>query len=222
LETFFRLFNIEHKVLFDGKKGPKGKWPWVEVGGSPLSDSAYIMEWLRADRSLPPAFPPSVPAERVGAVHALLRMLEEATYFNLMWFRWVDEEGWADMSAEYFADFSWIVRSIAVPYVVRRSVVNALHAQGTGRHDRTTVARALERDIDALAAILGERPYIFGDEMSDADCTVFAFVAAFLTPTRGVMQAAILKHNNLVAYYDRIVRKLYPENENTSDKIVRV
>ena len=45
------------------------------------------------------------------------------------------------------------------------------------------------------------------------DCTLFAFLAAFLTPLEGVpLQAATLRHPSLVDYYERIRAELFPES----------
>jgi glutathione S-transferase len=67
------------------------------------------------------------------------------------------------------------------------------------------------RAIDALSQILGDNQYFLGPEPCGADATVFAFVAATLTPTfpspiRDKMQSTA----NLVAYRDRMMAEFYP------------
>ena len=69
------------------------------------------------------------------------------------------------------------------------------------------------RDIEALSTLIGDKPYLFGDESCGADATVFAFVASVLSPmAESAIRDAALAKANLVAYRDRMMRTYFPES----------
>ena len=83
---------------------------------------------------------------------------------------------------------------------------------GIGRHGRAEIEDLARRDLAAIAAILGDSPYLMGEAPHGADATVFGAVAAclsrvFETPVR----AAAESHANLVAYRDRLMKRFYPD-----------
>jgi glutathione S-transferase len=88
--------------------------------------------------------------------------------------------------------------------VIRRKVRSALKAHGIGRHTPEEIAELARRDIDALAAVLGDRP-------CGADATAFAFAAGLLCPLfEAPSRSAAEAHPNLVAYRDRLMGEFYP------------
>jgi glutathione S-transferase len=67
------------------------------------------------------------------------------------------------------------------------------------------------RDIDALAAVLGDRPCLMGADKCGADATAFAFALGTLCPLFDTpIRAHAEKHENLVAYCERMRREFYP------------
>ena len=87
---------------------------------------------------------------------------------------------------------------------MRRKVRTILHAQGTGRHAPAEIARLAIAGIDALAAQLGDKPWLMGAEPCGADAAVHACVTSLLcpvfeTPLRNATEA----HANLVTYSKR-------------------
>jgi glutathione S-transferase len=68
------------------------------------------------------------------------------------------------------------------------------------------------RGIDALAGVLGDKPYLMGDQPCGADATLFAFVLGGLCPRFDTsLRTALASHANLVAYAERMKRQYYPE-----------
>ncbi len=66
------------------------------------------------------------------------------------------------------------------------------------------------RDVDALAAILGDKPFIMGDEPCAADASVFGILTSILTPPLdSELRTSTQRHANLVAYRDRITESLF-------------
>jgi glutathione S-transferase len=90
--------------------------------------------------------------------------------------------------------------------IVRRKVRRDVHGQGLSRHSREEQAQLAQRSLAAAAALLGEKPFLFGDTTCGADATFGAFVMSVLCPVFDSASRTIAEsHPNLVAYRDRIV-----------------
>ena len=76
--------------------------------------------------------------------------------FTAVWARWVDH--WDESKEMFFkgmaAPMKWLV-----PGMVRKKFETATVCQGTGRHTRDEIYELGRRDLDALAAELGEKPF---------------------------------------------------------------
>ncbi|MBK6737071.1 MAG: glutathione S-transferase C-terminal domain-containing protein [Haliea sp.] len=65
--------------------------------------------------------------------------------------------------------------------------------------------------MDALAAILGDKPWFFGDEPTETDAVAYGQLAnihsvGFSSP----MKAVIAGHANLVSFIERFAARYYP------------
>jgi glutathione S-transferase len=135
---------------------------------------------------------------------ALRRMVEEHSYFALLWLRWIDDAGWALTAPAFFGQLPWPLR-LVVPALVRRQVRRDLWGQGMGRHSSDEICRRVSADLDALAAALGPRPYFGGDEPSALDATTYAFIANLIwAPLDTPARQAALASAALVAYAERM------------------
>ena len=68
------------------------------------------------------------------------------------------------------------------------------------------------QDIDALAAFLGDKPFLMVASPCSADASLFGIVEAILTPPLPIrLRVAMAGHANLVAYRDRFARRYFPE-----------
>merc|ERR1712141_490098 len=64
-------------------------------------------------------------------------------------------------------------------FIVQRimnSIGNQAKAQGIGRYPKETVVKMANEDLEILSVALGEKKFIMGDEPSEIDCAVFAFL----------------------------------------------
>jgi glutathione S-transferase len=94
--------------------------------------------------------------------------------------------------------------------MVRRRIRKRLDLQGFGHHSRSEQVTLAIADINALATLLGDKAYLMGEKPCGADAAVFGFVASFLIPEFATeIRAAAEKHQNLVAYRDRILRDYF-------------
>jgi glutathione S-transferase len=184
-------------------EAPKGKIPFIRDGDLVLGDSVFILDHLKQahgvelDAHLTPA------QRSVG--WAMERMLEDHLYWAIIHARWAIDENFDKGPAQFFAE---------APSEARRGFQNGmkqtLHGQGFGRHDDGEIADLASRDFAAAADLLGDKPYLFGDEPCSMDATLFAFAASAATPffDSSIRQAAE-RYPNLVAYQWRMMDRYY-------------
>jgi glutathione S-transferase len=203
LETYLRIAEIPYTVgAFSRSKAPKGKVPFVEIDGSYLGDSQLIIEEL--EKRLVAEGKTPLDADISARDHAIARMvrrtLEEGFYFVGLYQRWKRDDGYVLMKAA----FKQFIPALAVP-ILRRMQRKKLHEQGTGRHSYEEAMAIGACDLDALAELLGDRPFLLGDKPRTIDCTAFGFLEATLGfPLEGPLRKRGESHANLVAYRQRI------------------
>ena len=63
-----------------------------------------------------------------------------------------------------------------VPALARGGMVKQVKAAGVGRHTADEITEMGMRDIDAVATVLGDKPFVFG-EPSSIDATAYGMLA---------------------------------------------
>lgn len=210
LETWLRLAGLPYQRRDGGNplKAPKGKIPYIKLDGGYLGDSQLIAEELTRRHAV--TLDEGMSPEEAAVGRAVRRMLEEGTYFVAMRMRWVEEDGWAEQYKAFKVLFPAFMAPIAVP-LIRRNVRKTTAAQGIGRHAREEVLAMGVADIQAVEAILGDKPYVLGDVPRGVDATVYAFLSAVQlhpgdTPVHQAGRAP-----RLLAYTARIREKYWTE-----------
>lgn len=203
VETYLRLAEIPYEAIStDPRRAPKGKLPWIEHDGRAIGDSGLILEHLKA-RFGDPLDAHLTAAERARG-HLVRRMLEESTYFVSLYARWMEDENFAQVSRVLFAALPAPVRLIAPP-LVRKRVKSALLAQGYGRHRPEEVYALGLRDLEALAEVLADAPFLLGERPTSYDCTVYAALAGLIVPPLpSPLQAAARAEPRFGAYVERM------------------
>lgn len=85
-----------------------------------------------------------------------------------------------------------------------------LHGHGSGPLNSATAYSLGVRDIEALAAILGDRPFLMGEKPCGADATVFGMLNAILiSPLESPMRDAAAARADLVAYNERMTARYF-------------
>lgn len=207
METYLRMTGRPYVTkVGDPRKAPKGKLPVVEVDGEVLADSRLIIERLEAKGD---ALDTHLDAKQRALLTAVRAMIEEHFYWVGVYFRWKDEAAWAKYVPTFrrFATEAKVPRPI-VPLMlplVRRKMLAALHAQGTGRHAHEDVVKIGKDIVDSLAELLGDGPFFFGDRPSTLDATVYAFLIAMLhAPLDSPLREHARTRPNVTAYVDRM------------------
>merc|ERR1712203_1124944 len=63
---------------------------------------------------------------------------------------------------------------------IMKTIASQAKAQGIGRYPKETVLKMANEDLEVLSLALGEKNFIFGDEPTELDCTLFAFLVLYL------------------------------------------
>jgi len=210
LATWLRMAEVPFAFVTENNtaKGPKGKSPWIERDGTRMGDSTLIIAHL-ADELDIDLDAHLDPGQRALAT-AIQRMLEEhyhQCYEHQLFFG----EGSDERLAEFKAMVPFPI-SLVLPMMIRRGFGKQLHARGMGRHDEAVIIAQGQADLDALAQLLGDQPYLLGDTPSSLDACAFGFlgVTVYVNGTNPLFRHAA-SHHNLMGYCERMRARYFPE-----------
>ena len=211
LDAWLRIAKIEHKSVTAASPfgGPKGKAPWIEHDGHKMGDSTFIILYLKEKLGVDPDA--HLTAEQRGMAVAIQRLIDENLYWVMVNDRWNTPENWPILKSTVLGGIPAPIRAVMAPFA-RRGVLKQLKGHGMGCHSAVEIAAIGKRDIDALAAILGDKPFFFSDIASETDAVVYGQIAniqcvEFSSP----MKAVIDEHPNLVAFIERFKEQYYSD-----------
>jgi glutathione S-transferase len=189
-------------------KGPQRFLPYIEDDGVLVADSTLIR--FHIENKYQFDFDQSLRLEQKATAWTVERMCEDHLYFAMLDLRWIDVANFrAGLGRHMFGAIPAPVRPI-VKSALRRMNANRLRGHGIGRHPRAQIAELAIRDVNALAAVLGDKPFLTGDQPCGTDAFVFGIVTAILTPPLdSPIRSALQQQANLVAYRDRITRRYF-------------
>jgi glutathione S-transferase len=178
------------------RRSKVGKVPALDVDGRMLVDSTDIAHEI--ERLFPePAVLPSDPRLR-GLSHALEDWADEALYFLGLYFQWIEPRGRPLLRKAFGSS----PLGLAARLFYQRRIEAQLRGQGTGRKDLKQLAADLGREFAALAAMLGEQPFLLGDRPYLCD---FAVNAQLVYMSRPPGSAELLRDfAALGAYMERM------------------
>lgn len=208
IETYLRMIGEPYETkVANPRRAPKGKLPFIKDGTIVVSDSFHIIQHLIKTRG--DKLDQGLSAENKALAHVIRRMLEEGTYFGLVYSRWVDDAGFEAAKNELFGSMPALARAI-VPSIARGMVKKQTQAQGTGRHAPEDIYAMIADDLAALSVLLGEKSFFLGDSPTSIDATAYAFLALVLwAPKPPGLAGVIEKHPNLVAYGERMKNRFW-------------
>jgi len=211
VETFLRMAAVEYRVEHqsDPRSGPKGKLPYIKDKGVSVPDSGAILEYMIKNYDV--SLDTSLTEKQVAEGTAVKRLCEDHLYWALVYSRWVDEEHWPRVKKEFFGKLPPLIRPV-ISAMARKSLFSAIDGQGFGRDTKQEVYAKGVEDISALAILLGDGSYFFGDQPSSYDATVYGVLGNILySPFQTPMVDALKHHSNLVSYCERIKTTYFAE-----------
>ncbi len=198
-------YQVNTKGMF---KAPKGKLPYINDDGTVVADSTFIRWHLERQYGID--FDQGLSAEQRATAWAVEKMLEDNLYWIGVHWRWVNDANFAKVAEVFFKPVPWLVRA-PVMALVRRRVRKSLHGHGMGRHSEVEMQAIGNQGLKALATLLGDKPFLMGEEPCGTDAMMFAILASalcahFETP----MKDEVKRHANLVAYEARMRGRFFP------------
>ena len=204
LEAWLRMAGLPYETVVDATpfRGPKGKLPWIEHDGRVIGDSNFIIDDLGSrygidlDRNLN--------ASQRGCAQGLLRLLEENLYWVMVYSRWFEEANWKIFRPVLLGGVPAPAR-LLVSVAARRGVRCQLVGHGIGLHSRDEIYAIGERDLNAVADVLGDQSYLMGPEATRIDAAAYGLLAnILLVPLPSPVREAGLARSNLTDYLERI------------------
>ena len=209
-DVLLKLSGLDYKLTrADSRKAPKQKLPVLHDDAIVVADSTFIRMHLETQHGID--FDPGLTPADKGVAWAFEKLCEDHLYWATVSFRFMDDANFYKGPVQYFDAVPALLRP-AVVSVVRRQVKRSLWGHGLGRHTRRDIEQLAIRGYAAIAAQLGDKPFLMGDKPCGADATIFAWVGSTLCPLfETPIRTAVEGHANLVAYRDRGLKLWYPE-----------
>lgn len=211
LETWLRMSGLPHevKVVFDPRKAPLGKLPYIEHDGNKIADTSNIIPYLA--RACDVEIDAGLNESQLAIAHAFQRMLEEHSYWGIVYGRWVDDSVWPQTRKVWFGALPPGIRQL-VSRMARKQTIRDAHGQGLSRHSKEEIMHRVGLDITAVATQLADQDFFLGEAPRTIDATIYAFLANFweLNIQWGFPRL-VEKHPNLVAYCARMKARYYSD-----------
>ena len=207
VEVYFQLTGINYRCRVGNPRlAPHGKLPYIRYNEELVGDSSQIIR--RCQEWFVDTLDHGLDSQQRRTSHLLQRTIEEHFYWALVYSRWIDDSGWSRYREEIVALLPAALRWF-LPAVLRRQVRGSLHQQGLGRHPPAEIYRRGIDDLNLLASILGDGPFIHGPRPTTIDATAYAFIWHTLDfPVDTPLTTAAHQKPELVNYVDRMNEQL--------------
>jgi len=190
------------------RRAPKGKLPYIFDDGDIVADSTFIRWHIEKTRAFD--FDAGLTPEQRAIGWAVEKMCEDHLLWTLVAARWLDDDNFKAGVGRVFASIPAFVRPFVVG-MVRRDIGKRMLAHGMGRHKPDEIGRLGAKDVEALSVLLGDKPWLFGDQPCGADASAFAMLLLLFDPaSRCATRDAALAKPNLVAFRDRVLAAYFP------------
>lgn len=98
-----------------------------------------------------------------------------------------------------------------------------LEGVGLGRHTREEIYSIAKTDVKALALLLGDRQFFFGDKPHNIDIFVWSVLAeCYYMPWDNMIKDYIKEFKNLESFVDRMRQRFWPDWEQITAKPKKV
>ncbi|MEM7595722.1 MAG: glutathione S-transferase family protein [Cyanobacteria bacterium P01_A01_bin.83] len=207
VEVFMRMTSIPYKIkeILNSSQAPKGKLPYIIHQGQKIPDSSHIIEYLTSHFSL--TLDNHLNQEQLATAHAVNIMLEERLRWCIVYSRWLDERYWLAFENIFLDLLPFPLKTIFPILALRKKnrIANTLNYNGIGKFTPEEIYAFGKKDIEALATILGDKSYLFGDKPTSYDSTIYSFLANLIdVPLECSLNTFARNCENLTNYCQRM------------------
>ncbi|XP_062043614.1 failed axon connections homolog isoform X2 [Lepus europaeus] len=155
METYLRMADLPYQNYFGGKLSAQGKMPWIEYNHEKVSGTEFIIDFL--EEKLGVNLNKNLGPHERAISRAVTKMVEEHFYWTLAYCQWVDnlQETRKMLSLSGGGPFSNLLRWV-VCHITKGIVKREMHGHGIGRFSEEEIYMLMEKDMRALAGLLGE------------------------------------------------------------------
>jgi len=211
LESFLRMAKIPYEVVPFSRMSKKGKIPFIIHNGVETADSSMAIEYLKsAYPELTKELEGKLDPQTAAVARAFKMMLEENTYFALMYTTWAEHGAFE--TCETLNIKLPFPASLFVPKIIARQLRANLHGQGMGRHTPAEVHEIGIKDFNALSSFMANKQFLMGDKPTEVDATVWGMVQmAISCPFDSPIKDRVKQLPNLTAYAARMRERWFPD-----------
>lgn len=212
VNLFLTINNIEFETICDPQelqKAPKKKFPVISDNGTIVADSLFIIDYLSKKHNID--MDANLNDEQRATAHLIGRSLEENLYWCLVHSRWIQDDTWPIIKQRFFGDMPFPLNSL-VPFIARRSTQKRVNSQGIGSHTNNEIMDIAKRSFESMSTLIGDKEFIFGDQISSLDIIAFAQIGAFTLATIDNESTRLAKqYDNLVKFTQNIQETYYSD-----------
>lgn len=195
----------QREDMIDPGEMPHRKLPVLKTDQALIGDSEAIRAWLESQGA---DFDPGLSGVQKAYSCALIRMADEYLYFHLVMDRWGNDQGWPIIRDQLFGAIPEPARG-PVSDGIRATLLTGQQTQGIARFSQQERSELVERDLQALAALLRQSPFLFGDRPSAADMSVAPVLDAIrATPVRSALVERVANDAILADYLSRMTQAM--------------
>jgi len=206
-----QMAGLPYRSDFTGfPVAPTGKLPYINDDGQIVADSTFIRAHI--ERKYAIDLDDGLNARQRAEAWAVERMCEDHLAWIAGWFRWMVDENFRKGPAHFFDKAPEFVRARLLEETGTKVKQN-FWSHGIGRHSLAEITDLGGRSLTALAALLGEKPYMMGDRATGIDGIAAGVLAEVLTPFFDTpLRREAESFPNLVAYTERMLARYFQQN----------
>ena len=206
LESYLILTGREYVTAAGSPPfAPTKTVPYVAYGGEKIGDSQVIIDHLESEsfgecKTLDKG---SLSVEQQQTSTEVMDLVEQKLYFSLVYSQFALDEGWEHQIEEIKFGLPWILRCF-LPNRIRTEQIKKCAKNGCSSD--VTAFGDIEGWILRIAEVLGDKPFLFGEEPHVADCSLFGFlVIAERSHHENPLTSAIRGIERLMSFIARMI-----------------
>lgn len=208
-QVLLKMAGLPFEINTKGMRhAPKGKLPYIDDEGVKVADSNFIRWYIEKKYGFD--FDQGLSAQAKGIAWSVERLLEDHLYWIGLQTRWLNPINFERGPANFFKPIPWPLRPFIIKGILKR-IARDLHGHGMGRYSLAEQQQIIKKNLDSLAAILADQPYLTGQQICGADATLFAFLCSATCPIfESPIRDALMAYPNLGHYVERLRLQFYP------------
>ncbi|PIC26239.1 hypothetical protein B9Z55_018870 [Caenorhabditis nigoni] len=209
IEIICRVYGINYEVIENAKlRSRNGTLPFIELNGEHISDSDLIEIRLRQHFKIP-----CLPSEQEAHATALTRMADNHLFHVLMRYHCADNIFYKTFLE--LLDFNSYIIPLAIPFM-KQIIGGQIYKNSTsaiGDFESEELDELLHRDLKVFETVLGDKKFLFGDQITPVDAAFFSQLAAVYYPFRTHITEVLEKDfPKILEFCERVKSQVYPND----------